>query len=179
MTDSQTPKPEGKGRPTPTRKEREAANIRPIVGQKTPEARKADKSRLNEERAKARAGLLAGEERYLGPRDKGPQKRMARDIVDARLFTVGEILIPAMLIIILTTNISNSVIITAGIVVLYAILVAVVIDSTLIMRKVKSEIERKYGSVDRGVRWYAASRGFQMRPMRLPKPQVKRGSAKK
>ena len=68
MTDSNTPKPEGKGRPTPTRKEREAANLRPIVGQKTPEARKAAKARLVEERAKARTGMMTGDERYLGPR---------------------------------------------------------------------------------------------------------------
>ncbi len=178
MTDSQTPKPNGKGRPTPSRKEREAANIRPIVGQKTPEARKADKARVLEERAKARAGMLAGEERFLGPRDKGPQRRLARDIVDARRFTVGEILIPAMFIVIFTNMIQDALIVDAGIVVLYGILVAVVIDSTLIMRKVKREIERKFGTVERGVRWYAASRGFQMRVMRLPKPQVKRGSAK-
>lgn len=178
MTDSQTPKPNGKGRPTPSRKEREAANIRPIVGQKTPEARKADKARVLEERAKARAGMLAGEERFLGPRDKGPQRRLAREIVDARRFTVGEILIPAMFIVIFTNMIQDALIVDAGIVVLYGILVAVVIDSTLIMRKVKREIERKFGTVERGVRWYAASRGFQMRVMRLPKPQVKRGSAK-
>jgi hypothetical protein len=67
----------------------------------------------------------------------------------------------------------------AGIFVLWAILFAIVIDSTLIIRKTKSEIEKKYGNLERGVGWYAASRGFQMRPMRLPKPQVKRGSATK
>ena len=178
MTDSNTPKPEGKGRPTPTRKEREAANLRPIVGNKSPEARKAEKARLVEERAKARAGMLSGEERYLGPRDKGPQRRMARDIVDGRRFTVGEVLIPALFIVIITNSVQNTIVEVVGILVLWAILFAIVVDSTLIMRKVKREIEKRHGSVERGVGWYAASRGFQMRPMRLPKPQVKRGSTK-
>ena len=176
MTDSKTPKPEGKGRPTPTRKEREAANLRPIVGQKTPEARKAEKARILEERAKARAGMLSGDERFLGPRDKGPQRRMARDIVDGRKFTVGEILIPALFIVIITNSVQNTIVEVVGILTLWTILFAIVIDSTLIMRKVKREVEKRHGKLERGVGWYAASRGFQMRPMRLPKPQVKRGS---
>jgi len=176
MTDSQTPKPEGKGRPTPTRKEREAANLRPIVGQKTPEARKAEKARILEERAKARAGMLSGDERFLGPRDKGPQRRMARDIVDGRKFTVGEILIPALFIVIITNSVQNTIVEVVGILTLWTILFAIVIDSTLIMRKVKREVEKRHGKLERGVGWYAASRGFQMRPMRLPKPQVKRGT---
>ena len=176
MTDSNTPKPEGKGRPTPTRKEREAANLRPIVGQKTPEARKAEKARILEERAKARAGMLSGDERFLGPRDKGPQRRMARDIVDGRKFTVGEILIPALFIVIITNSVQNTVVEVVGILVLWSILFAIVVDSTLIMRKVKREVEKRHGKLERGVGWYAASRGFQMRPMRLPKPQVKRGT---
>ncbi|MEN9731516.1 MAG: hypothetical protein RL488_826 [Actinomycetota bacterium] len=176
MTDSKTPKPEGKGRPTPTRKEREAANLRPIVGQKTPEARKAEKARILEERAKARAGMLSGDERFLGPRDKGPQRRMARDIVDGRKFTVGEILIPALFIVIITNSVQNTIVEVVGILTLWTILFAIVIDSTLIMRKVKREVEKRHGKLERGVGWYAASRGFQMRPMRLPKPQVKRGT---
>jgi hypothetical protein len=176
MTDSQTPKPEGKGRPTPSRKEREAANIRPLVGNKSPEARKAAKRKIADERAKVRAGMLSGEERYLTPRDKGPQRRLARDIVDARPFTVGEILIPALFIVIITNMAQNTIVEIIGIIALWSILFAIVIDSILITRKVKRVIEQRFGTPEKGVGWYAASRGFQMRPMRLPKPQVKRGS---
>lgn len=179
MTDSQTPKPEGKGRPTPSRKDREAANLRPLVGSKSPEARKAAKAKIAEERAKARAGMMSGEERYLTPRDRGPQRRLARDLVDGRPFTVGEVLIPALFIVIITNTIQNTIVEVVGILVLWSILLAILIDSTLIMRKVKRAIEARHGSMDRGVGWYAASRGFQMRPMRLPKPQVKRGSGSK
>ncbi len=179
MTDSKSPKPEGKGRPTPSRKEREAANVRPLVGNKSPEARKAAKARVAEERAKARAGMMSGDEKYLTPRDRGPQRRLARDIVDGRAFTVGEILIPALFIVIITNTVQNTVVEIVGILALWSILFAIVIDSTLIMRKVKKVVEQRHGSMDRGVGWYAASRGFQMRPMRLPKPQVKRGSFNK
>ncbi|MCX8529140.1 MAG: DUF3043 domain-containing protein [Rhodoluna sp.] len=179
MTDSQTPKPSGKGRPTPSRKEREAANIRPIVGQKTPEAKKAEKARVLEERAKARAGMMAGEERYLGIRDKGPQRRMARDLVDGRLFTVGEVLIGLLFIVIIANSIDSIEIQTLSIIMMWVVVLAIVVDALLIMSMVKREISKRHGSVDKGVAWYAASRSFQMRPMRLPKPQVKRGANKK
>jgi hypothetical protein len=148
------------------------------VGNKSKEARKAAKARIAEERAKARAGMMSGDERYLTPRDKGPQRRLARDIVDGRPFTVGEILIPALFIVIITNTIQNNVVEIVGILALWSILFAIVIDSTLIMRKVKRVVEQRHGNMERGVGWYAASRGFQMRAMRLPKPQVKRGSAK-
>ena len=179
MTDSKKPTASGKGRPTPSRKAKEAANIRPLVGAKTPEAKKAARAALNDERAKARAGMMAGEERYLSPRDKGPQRRMARDMVDARLFTVGELLIPALFVVIITNTIQNTVVEVIGLMILWGLLFAIVVDATLIGFKVKKEISKKYGNVDRGVVWYSASRSFQMRPMRLPKPQVKRGSNKK
>ncbi len=179
MTDSQTPKPNGKGRPTPSRKEREAANVRPIVGKKTPEARKAEKARVIEERAKARAGMMSGEERFLGPRDKGPQRRMARDLVDGRAFTVGEILIGLLFLVIIINSIASVEIQAISILLMWAVMIAIVVDAFLIMNMVKREVSKRHGSVDKGIAWYAASRSFQMRPMRLPKPQVKRGSNKK
>jgi hypothetical protein len=38
-------------------------------------------------------------------------------------------------------------------------------------------MQEKYGDkVEKGLRWYAAMRSIQMRGMRLPKPQVKRGN---
>lgn len=77
----QDSKSTGKGRATPSRKQQEAANIRPLVGNKSPEAKKADKARIREERLKARNGMAAGEEKYLGARDRGPQRKFVRNYV--------------------------------------------------------------------------------------------------
>jgi hypothetical protein len=48
------------------------------------------------------------------------------------------------------------------------------------LRLVGSEmcIRDRYGesNLDRGIKMYVALRSMQMRPMRLPKPQVKRGT---
>ena len=74
----------GKGHATPSRKEREAANKRPLVPSDRKEAARMERARANEERNKARIGLAAGDERYLPMRDRGPQKKFARDFVDAR-----------------------------------------------------------------------------------------------
>ena len=166
----------GKGRPTPTRKAREAAARKPLVGAKSPEAIKATKARAAEERKKARDGMMRGEERYLTVRDKGPQRRLARDIVDSR-FTAGQLVMPALFVMIIISyagNISIQVYTLLGMWILFGV---IAVDAFLIGRRVEKAIDKKFGKgkIERGVRWYAAMRSIQMRPMRLPKPQVKRG----
>ena len=87
----------GKGRPTPTRKEREAANKRPLVGNKSKEARLADRERQKTEREKARKLAIAGDDRYLLARDRGPQRKVIRDVLDNR-YTLIEGLMPMMIL---------------------------------------------------------------------------------
>jgi hypothetical protein len=51
------------------------------------------------------------------------------------------------------------------------------LDSIWVGNRVRKGLREKFGvdSVENGVRWYAAMRALQMRGLRLPKPQVKRG----
>jgi hypothetical protein len=60
---------------------------------------------------------------------------------------------------------------------MWALFLIIGVDAFIIGRRVSNAIEKKFGKgkVEKGVRWYAAMRSIQMRPMRLPKPQVKRG----
>lgn len=167
----------GKGKATPSRKTQEAAHHRPLVGDRSPEARKAQRAAFQAERAKARAGMAAGDDRYLTARDKGPQRRLARDIVDSR-FTVGELVMPALFVVILVSAIKTPLIeyITLGF--MWLLFAGIAIDGFLIGRKVIKQVEAKYGEgkAERGLRWYAAMRSIQMRAMRIPKPMVKRGN---
>lgn len=163
----------GKGHATPSRKEREAANVRPLVPSDRKEAAKLNRQRANEERNKARIGLAAGDERYLPIRDRGPQKRFARDYVDAR-YNVGELMVPFMLLVIILTFIPDAAIAESSFLVLWTFFFIAVADALLFTRKMGKQIQAKFGTVDKGVRWYAAMRSLQMRPMRLPKPQVAR-----
>jgi hypothetical protein len=166
----------GKGRPTPTRKEREAANLRPLVSNDRRAATKESRVKMAEAREKARIGMAAGDEKYLPVRDKGPQRRWIRDYVDAR-FSVGEVLIPVMFVVIILTFVSNELLQLIGIAGLWLFFLAAVIDGVILGIIVTRRLGAKFGEdkVQRGSRWYAAMRGMQLRVMRLPKPQVKRG----
>jgi hypothetical protein len=60
---------------------------------------------------------------------------------------------------------------------LWAFFLISVLDCIVLGFLVRKRIAAKYGAdkVERGLRWYAAMRALQLRVMRLPKPQVKRG----
>ena len=181
-----TPKPEtaeeterrlGKGRPTPTRREREAANLRPLVPNDRKEAARVQREKSREARLKAQAGMAAGDERYLPIRDRGPQKRYIRNAIDAR-FSMGELLMPVMIVVILGTFALPPVLATYIFLVIYVFFFAAIIDAYIFGRILQKRIAEKVGAgnVERGIKWYAAMRAFQFRRMRLPKPQVKRGA---
>jgi Flp pilus assembly protein TadB len=168
-----------KGHATPTRKEREAARKRPLVGGKTPEARAMSKDQERAMRERARAGMAAGEEKYLPVRDRGAQKRFIRDHVDAR-WGFAELTIPILglfvliglvLIGLVLPGLANYV--NYG---LWALIVLIVIDVVVLYFSLRRRLREKFGE-DRveKIGLYHATRAIQLRPMRLPKAQVKRG----
>lgn len=163
----------GKGRPTPTRREREAANRRPLVATGK-EAQKEQRARLAEQRDRARVGLANGEEKYLPARDKGPQRRYVRDFVDAR-YSVGEVMIPIMFLVIILTIFRDPTVQAVTLLVLWGFFALAILDSLLVGRQVTKRVTERFGTPEKGLKWYAAMRALQMKPMRLPKPQVKRG----
>jgi len=163
----------GKGHATPSRKEREAANKRPLVPSDRKEAARMERARMNEQRNKQRIGLAAGDERYLPMRDRGPQKKFARDFVDAR-YNVGELMVPFMFLVIIMTFIPSLPVQESSFLVLWAFFFIALTDVMILGVQLRKRITAKFGSVDKGVRWYAGMRSLQMRPLRLPKPQVAR-----
>jgi hypothetical protein len=167
---------QGKGAPTPSRREQEAARKRPLVPTDRKEAARAARQKQAEAREKARIGMAAGDDRYLTARDRGPQRRFVRDYVDAR-FSIGEFLIPVMLLVIVLTFLPWQAVQVYGLFALWAFFLIAVIDCILLGFLVTRRIGEKFGKtkVERGLRWYAAMRALQLRVMRLPKPQVKRG----
>lgn len=164
----------GKGAPTPTRKQQEAANRRPLVPGDRKEAAKAARAKAADARERARIGMANGEEKYLPMRDRGEQKRYVRDYVDAR-FSIGEFMIPVMFLVIILTFIPSPSVQTYGILALWAFFLIAVVDSIILGFTLTRKLAAKYGKdkVEK-VRWYAAMRALQLRAMRLPKPQVKR-----
>lgn len=172
---SEAPATPGKGRATPTRAEQEAARKRPLVAD-TKEAKARARAELAANRDKARHGMAAGDERYLPARDKGPQRRFVRDYVDAG-WHLGEAVMPAMVIVILATFIPSSGIQFWSFIGLWIFILFVIGDMIITSIRVKRAVKAKFGAdrMEKGLAWYASMRTIQMRFMRLPKPQVKRG----
>lgn len=165
----------GKGAPTPSRAQQEAARKRPLVPNDRKEAARQARAKQAEARERARVGMAAGDERYLPMRDRGPQKKFVRDYVDAR-FSIGEVLIPVMFLVILLTLVPSYEVQTIGILALWAFFIVAVVDVVILGFILTRKLKAKFGD-DKAerIRWYAAMRALQLRPLRLPKPQVKRG----
>jgi len=166
--------PQPKGEPTPTRREREAARKRPLVPDDRKAARLAQREHLRQLRQKQRVAMETGDEKYLPPRDRGPQRRFVRDWVDAR-FGVGEwmlLLVLAFLFISFVLTDEARLVMSQ---VLWLFVLAVIVECWWVARRVRKQLEAKFGEVEKGVRFYAAMRSLQIRRLRLPKPMVSRG----
>lgn len=167
-------RPGAKNRPTPKRRDQQAAHRRPLIVTDRKAAGKTDKAARREAASRQRAGMMAGDERFLPPRDKGPRRRFIRDSVDAR-WNVGEFLLPVMLLVLLLSFVRTSWALLAVFVLVYGLILIAVLDAVLMWRRTRKKIEARHGSAQKGDAFYAIMRAFQMRRTRMPKPQVARG----
>jgi hypothetical protein len=164
-----------KGHATPSRKEQEAARKRPLVANDRAERRRREREAANAERERARVGMANGEQKYLPIRDRGPQRKYIRDYVDAR-WSVGELLLPTIALFFISSFFPpDSVVQFVGFAVMWFVLLVSVIDAVIVGFILKRKLTEKFGSMDKGGRFYAAMRMVYFRQMRLPKAQVRRG----
>ncbi|WP_433123676.1 DUF3043 domain-containing protein [Arthrobacter koreensis] len=164
----------GKGAPTPRRKDQVAARQRPLVPNDRKAAREASRAAMREERLKTRAALDTGDERYLPLRDKGPNRRFVRDVVDAR-WNVGEFVMIAAAVFVVASFIQNLTVQSFILMAFWALIVLVIVDSIRIRVLLRRRLTEKFGGPNQGDVWYGISRALQLRRFRLPKPQVRRG----
>lgn len=165
----------GKGRPTPTRREAEAARRQPLVPADRKEAQRKSREKLREDRYRHRLAMEAGEEWALPAKDRGPQRKFIRDYIDAR-WSFAEFLLPIMIIGLPISLIGNRAALTIGYALVYGAILVAILDTTLLWRRLKKRVQAKFGEDPaRGSLWYVISRSMQIRPGRLPKPKVRRG----
>ncbi len=169
-------RPGAKGRPTPKRRESEAANRRPLVVTDRKLARDSDKVRRKEAVALQRQAMVTGDDAHLPKRDKGPERRYIRDYIDAR-WSVGELMLPIMLIVLALSMLGQRWQLLVFFLV-YGLVLVAIIDAFFMWRRIKAKLAAKFGpgKVPPGGLMYAMMRSFQIRPTRMPKPQVKRGA---
>lgn len=171
---------EGKGRPTPTRKEAEAARkarLKPPRDRR--EAARVMRERRKAERVKMQSALRSGDERHLPNRDRGPVRRFCRDFVDAR-FNIAEWLLPLLLVILILSFLGAGSPFAAWlqVVVWTGTIVGTVVDTLVLTWRTKRELRRRFPDENRrGAVMYTVLRSSQLRRLRLPKPQVSRGQA--
>ncbi|WP_129839419.1 DUF3043 domain-containing protein [Streptomyces sp. RFCAC02] len=165
-----------KGRPTPKRSEAEA--LRRATA-KAPADRKEAARRAREQRrtalSKQREALLSGDERHLPVRDRGPVRRYARDYVDAK-WHVAEYFLPIAVVILVLSMLPSMQARNIALMLWLVVIVAIVLDSVLLWRRLKKQLRTRFPNENlRGAGPYALMRTLQMRRMRLPRPQIKRG----
>jgi hypothetical protein len=169
----------GKGRATPKRRE---AGKR--LGEPPPKDRKEAyrrmRDRQKQERAEARTAMMAGDDKYLPPRDQGAERALVRDIVDARR-NIGTWFFGGAVVILIGTwpGVPNPVRFAFD-AMWVVLLVAVAIDSVLLSRLVKRLVWGRYPKTTQrpgGLYTYAVMRSLTLRRMRIPKPRVSIGDA--
>jgi hypothetical protein len=169
-------KPDGKGRPTPSRKEAEAAaKARAKVPRTRREQMQAQRNSRGESSKTVRAGMKAGDERYLLARDKGPVRRFIRDFVDSR-FSFVELMVPLLVVTLLLGYSGSPYLVSIGNTVLLGTVLLVFLDIVLMRFKLRRELARRFpDEPTKGTTYYAIMRALQMKFMRMPKAKVKIG----
>jgi hypothetical protein len=177
-TDTADKGPGAKGRPTPTRKEAEAAarqRAKAPMDKKT--AQKVLRERRTETNAKVRQGMKTGDERYLPARDQGPVKRFIRNFVDSRL-SIAEFLLPMLVLIMVLQYSRSDRMIQLGSALMTTTILVVLLDTSWLIFRIKRALRAKFPDESmKGTTFYTVMRVLQLRFMRMPKPQVKIGGA--
>jgi TRAP-type uncharacterized transport system fused permease subunit len=167
----QVEKPGGKGRPTPTRREAQAAaRERARNGMDKKTAQKVLRERRAEGNRKMREGMRTGDQRYLMERDKGPVRAFLRDYVDTRI-SFMEYLLP-VLVLIMALQFAGQQQLSGAI--WSATIVLLVLEVAWLLSRLHKEIRTRFPEDNtKGWRFYALMRAIQIRPLRMPKPRLR------
>jgi Protein of unknown function (DUF3043) len=165
-----------KGRATPKRKESEARlKVNSIAPSTTKEGKARDRSLEKSRRIEARAAYMRGDENALPARDRGPVKRYVRNYIDSRR-TIGEYFLPTIMVVLVLTAIPVKAIQLLAILFMYAAMLYSFVSAFFVTRKIKKLVAEKFPNESlKGLGMYGWLRSTQMRRMRAPAPQVKRG----
>lgn len=168
--------PQKKGRPTPKRRDAESARKTfALAPANTKEEKARQKAAARAARVAQRAAYLRGDENALPLRDRGPVKKFVRNYVDSRR-SIGEFFLPIIGVVLIISLFPYALSAVIGVVLMYTVLFASVVDGILLSRKIKGEVTARFPSESlKGIGMYGWLRSTQMRRMRAPKPGVSAG----
>jgi Protein of unknown function (DUF3043) len=165
-----------KGAPTPKRSAAQANRRQPY---QAPADRKAAnrqaRDRNRTERVRRTEAYQRGDTWALPRKDQGPVRALARDVVDARR-GIGEyymVLVVVLVILLIVPSTTTKYIFDVAVI---GVVVLMLAEGWLVGTRVKRlAAERFPGQSTQGLMLYTIMRGIQLRRLRMPKPQVKRG----
>jgi Protein of unknown function (DUF3043) len=169
----------GKGRPTPKRSV--AQGRRPGPPPPPPTTRKEAYKRMREQqaakRAESRLGMARGDDSYLPARDRGPVRKLVRDIVDSRR-NVGSFFLAIAGVALIGTLVPSLVVRSYASYLLFGFFLLLIVDSVVLSRKIKGKVAARFPETTKtkGVVWYGISRSTMIRRWRFPKPDVPLGA---
>ena len=156
-----------KDRPTPTRKEAEAAR------------RQRMNTTLSKKQSRAAASRQSRSERMktISAREAVPEKVLMRDYIDAR-FNLGEFLLPSVVVILAVTLLGSywPAVTLIATLAMYLFIIAVFVDGYLMWRGFKKVLAKRLPKASpKGLLLYGMTRSTQIRRFRSPAPRIKRG----
>ena len=165
-----------KGKATPKRTVANRRRAEPQPANRR-EALKRSREKSREDRRESYEGMKSGDERYLLPRDKGPERALVRDIVDTRR-NAGTWFFGAAFVLLALSMVKDARAILAANTIWYLLFLAVVVDTYLISRKIKKLMAERFPKTKEKLRslyFYAFTRSIMFRRLRMPRPRVKVG----
>jgi hypothetical protein len=170
----------GKGRPTPKR--HEAQGRRPGPPPPPPTTRKEAYRRMREQQAQRRAdtrsGMARGDDAYLPARDRGPVRKLVRDLVDSRR-NAGSFFLPVAALVLVGYFIPSPAVQNYTVLLWFVFFLVIIVDSVFLGRRISKTVRQRFPDQPhrtKSLGWYGISRATMIRRWRFPKPEVRLGA---
>ena len=170
----------GKGRPTPKRSE--AQGRRPGPPPPPPTTRKEAYKRMRAQQAAqrgdARRAAARGDDSFLPARDRGPVRKLVRDVVDSRR-NVGSLFLAIAGVALVGALYPSLAVKAYSSYVLMGFFLLLVVDSVVLGRRIKGKVAERFPDGSQktsGAVWYGITRSTMIRRWRFPKPDVAVGA---
>ena len=170
----------GKGRPTPKRSEAQGRRQGPPPPPPTTrkEAYKRMRAQRTDRQAAIRAGTARGDENYLPARDRGPVRKLVRDVVDSRR-NIGSLFLAIAGVALVGTFVPSPLLRGYASFLLFGYFLLLILDSVVLGRRIKRTLAERFpdgSQPTRGAAWYGITRATMIRRWRFPKPEVPVGA---
>lgn len=143
----------------------------------TKEERQELRRERRERRREIADAMRRGDPRYLAPRDQGPERALARDVVDSRR-TTGTWFFAGALLIVIASSVPVAEVILVANALFLALMTAVVVNLVTLCRRIGRLVrERHPDSTQKraSLYFYAIMRAMSFRRARVPQPRVSVG----